>query len=283
MPAVASEFETTATVTNLAVAMYLLSMSIFPLWWSSFSEQFGRRSIYLISFGLFAVFAAGCGASSNAAMLVVLRVLTGGASASVQAVGAGTIADLWEPHERGRAMSTFYLGPLLGPLVAPIVGGALAQQFGWRACMYLLAVYGALILLLLFFLLPETLPRRAKADRQQQQQPPPPPHHHHPSSFSSSSSSGDWPAPLRRATTVESARVRTRRLAAGAKRFVVDPLRVLLFLRFPPVLITVLVAAIAFGALYVANVAIQQKFSAPPTASFGSSPPSAASFSASPP
>lgn len=43
-------------------------------------------------------------------MLIVMRVLSGGAAASVQAVGAGTIADLWEPRERGRAMSTFYLG-----------------------------------------------------------------------------------------------------------------------------------------------------------------------------
>lgn len=37
-------------------------------------------------------------------MLIVFRVLGGGAAASVQAVGAGTIADLWEPFERGRAM-----------------------------------------------------------------------------------------------------------------------------------------------------------------------------------
>ena len=31
----------------------MLSMAIFPLWWSAFSEAFGRRSIYLISFILF--------------------------------------------------------------------------------------------------------------------------------------------------------------------------------------------------------------------------------------
>lgn len=39
-------------------------------------------------------------------MLIVFRILGGGAAASVQAVGAGTIADLWEPFERGRAMGT---------------------------------------------------------------------------------------------------------------------------------------------------------------------------------
>lgn len=116
------------------------------------------------------------------AMLIVMRVLGGGAAASVQAVGmslflfmcrttlqlhdllptilfvqpltspgAGSVADIWEVRERGRAMGIFYLGPLLGPLLAPIIGiffdhtlhlqstdihssgGALAQAWGWRS------------------------------------------------------------------------------------------------------------------------------------------------------
>ena len=242
LPVLAKELNTTQTITNLSVAMYMLSMSIFPLWWSSFSEQFGRRSIYLISFALFVVFSVVCAVSTNIAMLIVFRILTGGASASVQAVGAGTIADIWESRERGRAMSMFYLGPLLGPLIAPIVGGALAQGLGWQATQYFLAIYGFVIWLLLVFLLPETLAKRRIDDP----------------------SAALNPQELRRMTTTESAKVKTKKLAGGLKRVLVDPLSVLLFLRFPPVLITVLVAAIAFGALFVANISIQQKFSQPP-------------------
>lgn len=240
------ELNTTETVTNLSVALYMLSMSIFPLWWSSFSEQFGRRSIYLISFTLFAIFSVLSAVSTNIAMLIVFRICGGGASASVQAVGAGTIADIWESRERGRAMSMFYLGPLLGPLVAPIIGGALAQAFDWKATMWFLAIYGLIVLVLLFFFLPETLARKrdeysgAQAVDNMQQD------------------------TLRRMTTTESAKVHTKRFAAVVKRFLIDPLSVLLFLRFPPVLITVLIAAIAFGALFVQNISIQQGFSHSP-------------------
>lgn len=119
---VASELNTTSTVVNLTVALYMLSLGIFPLWWSSLSEVFGRRSIYLISFLLFIVFAILCARSTSITMLTVMRILCGGAAASVQSVGAGTIADIWEPIERGQAMSWFYLGPLCGPLFAPIIG-----------------------------------------------------------------------------------------------------------------------------------------------------------------
>jgi multidrug resistance protein len=233
------EFNTSSTIVNLSVALYMLSMAIFPLWWSSFSEEFGRRSIYLISFMLFVVFSILCAVSQNIAMLIVFRVLTGGASASVQAVGAGTIADIWESFERGRAMSMFYLGPLLGPILAPIIGGALSQSLGWRACMYFLAIYGLCVLVMLLLFLPETLAKRkddTAADAQV----------------------------LQRTSTRESAKVHSKRFAKGLKRFLIDPLAVLLFLRFPPVLITVCLAAIAFGALFVSNISIQQEFAKPP-------------------
>src|SRR5690349_4818038 len=109
----ADDFNVSHTTTNLTVAMYMHAMSIFPLWWSSFSETLGRRTIYIISFTLFVIFSALSAVSVNIAMLIVMRILGGGASASVQAVGAGTIADIWEPSERGRAMGIFYLGPLV--------------------------------------------------------------------------------------------------------------------------------------------------------------------------
>jgi len=117
-------------------------MSIFPLWWSSFSETLGRRTIYLTSFALFLLWNILAAISDNIAMLIVMRVLGGGAAASVQAVGAGTIADIWDVKERVRAMGIFYLGPLCGPLFAPIIGGALAEKLGWRSTQWFLAVYG---------------------------------------------------------------------------------------------------------------------------------------------
>lgn len=225
---------------NMSVALYMLSMSIFPIWWSAFSEQFGRRSIYMISFTLFVIFSVLCAVSINAPMLIVFRLLAGGASASVQVVGAGTIADIWEPQERGRAMGFFYLGPLLGPLIAPILGGVLTQKLGWRATMWFLAIYGVVVLFMLCFLLPETLARRERDGTALGNQ------------------------DLSRISTTESAKLKTKKFATQAKHYLIDPLKVLSLLRFPPVLLTVLIAAIAFGALFVMNIAVQQGFTKEP-------------------
>ena len=117
-------------------------MGIFPLWWSSFSEQFGRRTIYLISFALFFLFSILSAISSSVGMFIAMRLLNGGAAASVQAVGAGTIADIWEPRERGKAVAIFYMGPLCGPLLAPIIGGLLTEGLGWRSTLWFTTIYG---------------------------------------------------------------------------------------------------------------------------------------------
>ncbi|KAI0908619.1 major facilitator superfamily domain-containing protein [Ustulina deusta] len=248
---ISAELQVTATVVNLSVAVYLIAMSVFPLWWSSFSETLGRRSIYLASFALNVAFSAASGGSQNIGQLIVFRTFAGGAAASVQAVGAGTIADLWEPRERGRAMGFFYLGPLMGPLLAPIIGGALTSGYGWRSTMYFLAVYGAVIFGLILFGIPETLPRSLQEQK-----------------FASASGPEDAnaTAALSRVVSTRRSVVRARTKTAGLwlKRVFVDPLSILAFLRFPAVALTVSFAAVTFCSLYVLNICVQSAYAAPP-------------------
>lgn len=245
----AVELHTSTTVTNLSVAFYMLSMSIFPLWWSSFSETFGRRTIYLISFTLFTIFSVLSAVSVNISMLIVMRIFAGGAAASVQAVGAGTVADIWEVKERGLFMSVFYLGPLMGPTIAPVCGGALAQAFGWRSTQYFLAIYGGCLTLILTFCLPETLHRKPKDVARPPQV---------------ETDEKNVRPELIRVSTRQSVKVKTRTFASTLYRIFVEPLTILAYLRFPAVALTVYYASITFGSLYVLNISIQQTFSKAP-------------------
>lgn len=244
-------FNATETVTNMSVAVYMLSMSIFPLWWSSFSERLGRRTIYITSFILFVLFAILSAISSSIAMLIVFRVLSGGAAASVQAVGAGTIADVWETKERGRAMGIFYLGPLCGPLFAPIIGGALGSGLGWRSTQWFLVIYGGLTLIFIIFALPETLHRKEKPSAD-------------PTALPNNDAGKEQNTTLGRSTTRASTVQKTKSILLHLRHIFIDPLRIIAWLRFPPVLLTVYYASITFGCLYILNISIQSTFAAPP-------------------
>lgn len=182
-------------------------------------------------------------------MLIILRMLGGGASASVQAVGAGTIADIWEVRERGKAMGIFYLGPLLGPLLAPIIGGVLTEKWRWRATQWFQVIYGGVLCVLLLFCLPETLARKTPLV---------------PVLAEGGDEKGVVRPELTRISTRQSVQQRTRSFASVFKRCIIDPLSVLKYLRFPAVFIVVYLASITFGSLYILNISIQQTFSSPP-------------------
>lgn len=157
---IVSDLHTSASVVNISVGIYLLSLGIFPIWWSAFSEKHGRRSVYIISYILFLAFLVGNALAPNIAALIVLRFLAASSGASaVQSVGAGTIGDLFASHERGVAMGFYYLGPLLGPFLSPIIGGAVSQAWGWRATQYTMIIFCGVNLMLIIFVLPETLRR----------------------------------------------------------------------------------------------------------------------------
>lgn len=254
---ITEEFNSTPTVVNLSVAMYMLSMSIFPLWWSSFSETLGRRTIYLSSFVLFLIFNILSAVSTNIAMFIITRLLSGGAAASVQAVGAGTIADVWEVKERGRAMGIFYLGPLCGPLISPILGGVLTQELGWRSSQWALAIFGVALILFILFCLPETLATRkplvqepeASAQIDESEKP--------------SSDAARHPL-ARTTTTTQSVAIKSKSYLSMLRRAFIDPLRIILYLRFPAVAICVAYASITFGSLYMLNISVQRTFSGDP-------------------
>lgn len=170
MQDVSEDLHTTDDVVNVSFGIYMLALGIFPLWWSSFSEFNGRRTVYIISFTLFVGMTIGCALSPSIGALMVFRILSGGAAASVQAVGAGTISDVFPTTERGRAMGYFYIGPLCGPLIAPILGGVISTKWGWRGTQWFLVIVGAVTLLLLTFALPETLRTSEMTAKDTQQQ-----------------------------------------------------------------------------------------------------------------
>lgn len=178
-------------------------------------------------------------------MLIVMRMLSGGASASVQAVGAGTIADLWDSRERGRAMGIFYLGPLCGPLFAPIIGGLLAQRWGWRSTLWFLSAYGALTLIFILFALPETLTVQKTVLP------------------AIDDEDAAISRPLSRVSSRQVVRS-TARCLKSLKMIFIDPLKIILYLRFLPVLLTVYYASIAFGSLYVLNISVEDTFGKEP-------------------
>lgn len=69
---------------------------------------------------------------------------------------------------------------------------------------------------------------------------------------------------LSRLSTRQSVAVKTRKYAALARRIFIDPLEIILYLRFPAVALVVYYASVAFGSLYFLNISVEKTFSGAP-------------------
>jgi len=77
------------------------------------------------------------------------------------------------------------------------------------------------------------------------------------------SSDGVRPS-LNRTTTTQSVAIKSKTYLSVLRRTFFDPLRIILYLRFPAVAICVAYASITFGSLYMLNISVQRTFSRDP-------------------
>ena len=140
-PLLMKEFhQTSETLGTLAVTIYLLGFALGPLVIAPLSELYGRLHIYHACNVIFIAFTIGCALSTDVAMFLAFRFLTGCAGSAPLANGGGTVADVIPQDKRGAAMSIFAVGPLLGPVIGPIMGGFISQGVGWRWNFWTLAI-----------------------------------------------------------------------------------------------------------------------------------------------
>lgn len=141
VPAIMREFgETSTTTATFLVSIYVLGFAFGPLLVAPLSEIYGRRPLYIYGNILFVICTVCTAVSNSIGMLLAFRLLMGLSGAVPITIGSGSIADVFPPEKRGRAMSMWSVGPLLGPCIGPLAGGYLIQAAGWRWVYWLVVI-----------------------------------------------------------------------------------------------------------------------------------------------
>ncbi|CAF1026503.1 unnamed protein product [Adineta steineri] len=161
------EFHASDELIILGLSLFTLSFAITPLFWAPFSEIFGRRLLFIITYGGLVAFIGGTIASQNIWTLIILRFFAGSFAASSMANSGGVIADLFEGSERGIPLSIFVGSTFLGIIIGPVVGGFVGETIGWRWVEGLMTISSGIIWIIICLFLSETyspiiLRKRAK-------------------------------------------------------------------------------------------------------------------------
>ncbi|ORY76533.1 major facilitator superfamily domain-containing protein [Leucosporidium creatinivorum] len=169
---VKEHFHSSTEVVNLTVCVFVIGFGVGPLFLSPMSELLGRKFIYLLSMGLFAIFSIPCAVAKSMAVLIVFRFLAGLAASAPMCNAAGSIADCWSVNERGHKMSAFSSILFISPCLGPIFGGYMAMNISWRWIYWFQVIVTGFLFFAVLLFMPETyaptlLARRAKRLRKE--------------------------------------------------------------------------------------------------------------------
>ena len=109
------------------------------------SEYLGRRPIFIISYAIGLFFLLGTALVQDLGGFLALRFLNGLFAAVTIANLGGTIADLWDTHETGLAMSVFLWAAVGGSSSGYLLYSFVAQTHPWRDVFWaMLGIHGGL-------------------------------------------------------------------------------------------------------------------------------------------
>ena len=121
-------------------------------------DAFGQRRVFLIGLAIYVAALVFAGASWSFGSLVVARGLQGAGAAVFLPQAFGLIPRVFAEDKQGRAFAAWGVIGSVASLIGPVVGGAVADGFGWRAAFFAQAALGAVALVAGLVALPR-LPR----------------------------------------------------------------------------------------------------------------------------
>ncbi|KAF8524182.1 major facilitator superfamily domain-containing protein [Gautieria morchelliformis] len=157
-----------------ALSVYCLGFGIVPLFTAAFSEEFGRRPLFLVSSVIFALMHLMMALANNVSTVIVARFISGAAGSTGATMVGGVVADIWAPSERGLPMSLFALSAIGSTGLGPVLAGWVQQnaQLQWRWIQWLHLIVSGVYVLVMSVTLGETrvgviLTREARKLRKQ--------------------------------------------------------------------------------------------------------------------
>ena len=146
-------------LSGLAFALLYSTLGI-PI--ARLADRSNRVRIISIAVSVWSIFTALCGAATGFWTLFLARLGVGVGEAGGLAPAHSTLADYFKKEELSRALAVYGLGPSLGAVAGLMIGGAIADAFGWRAAFIAVGLPGVLLAALTYLTVRE--PKRGAMD-----------------------------------------------------------------------------------------------------------------------
>ena len=140
---------------------YTLAFGLVPVLGGKLGDDHGRRLMFQVGVGGFAVTSLLSGLAPTATFLIAARVLQGLFGGLINPQVSGLIQQMFGPADRGRAFGVLGTTVGLGTAIGPLVGGVLialgGPGLGWRLVFFVNIPVAVVVMLLARRLLPQAV------------------------------------------------------------------------------------------------------------------------------
>lgn len=158
IPKIAEDLKSSESVIQSTIGLFILILGIGQLISGPLVDRYGRKPVAIIGLVVYLIGAIVAAFSTTAGMFIASRLLQGAAVCCTSVVAFSCVRDRMNGTDAARAFG-FLNGTLnIVPALAPLLGGLLAEAWGWRAPFWFLALYAVVIFILIIMFLPETRP-----------------------------------------------------------------------------------------------------------------------------
>ncbi|MGE4423913.1 MAG: MFS transporter [Pseudodesulfovibrio sp.] len=157
----ASGFQIGAIFSGFALSRLFLAPLV-----GRFADQHRKKRILMAGLILFIAVSLAYVSADSPTLLLLIRLIQGGASVLVTPVAQSYVGDITPVGQEGRIGNLYFMSMFMGMAGGPYLGGWLCDHYGMAAPFYAMSVLSFLALLLILFLVPDapaTTPKSGKS------------------------------------------------------------------------------------------------------------------------
>ncbi len=165
LPHIRAAFATDAAMAQLTFSIAMLSMSAATLFYGTLSDRLGRLPVVIGGLSLFSAGATLAGLAQSIEVLIAARALQGVGAACGMVMARAIARDLYGAHRLGQMIAYITAAYVVAPMIAPLIGGTLADGFGWQSILIVPAAFGIFAIFATVPVIGETKPKDLRPEQ----------------------------------------------------------------------------------------------------------------------
>lgn len=156
LPTLQAQLNASVADAQWVVESYALFVAALMLVGGSLGDHLGRRRVFNLGVGLFAIASIWCGLAPNIGQLIIARGVQGVGGALLIPGSLAIISAAFPPDQRGRAIGLWSGFTAITSAIGPVLGGWLIEAFSWRWIFFMNLPLALLVLGISVWRVPES-------------------------------------------------------------------------------------------------------------------------------